>query len=147
MKKRLLIMGLIISSLIFAKEFNDKNDDTFLGNKMPKMEVPNDGMNKLTDAQQKDLENLMAKHKKEMETYIIAQQEKDLAIKKEMIADNINWNKVENITKQQSIFKGQMELLMLQEEQEIKSKLGIDIHHNIIDNLKFENKEFEKPKM
>jgi Spy/CpxP family protein refolding chaperone len=81
----------------------------------------------LTEAQQKELATLRAAHQKVTAPLILNLQEKDLAIDKELLADKVNWTKVESLTKEKAAIESQLEVLRLKHQVEIKEKFGINI--------------------
>ena len=81
---------------------------------------------KLTEAQQKDLTDLKAKHKKTVAPLMLDKQEKELAIKKELLADKPNWVKIESLVKDKESVESKIELQMLKNRVEIKEKFGLE---------------------
>lgn len=123
MKRKLLVMGLIVSSLIFAEEFNNKNkNDVKVQGQGMEMSIGE--QSNLSDTQKKELQAIFEKHHKAVAPLMIASEEKDLAIKKEFLADKINWGKVENILKEKAVIQGQIEVHMLKNKLEIQEKFG-----------------------
>lgn len=124
MIKKILILGAVVSSLAFAKGFNNT---TTTGQGVSVTQ--NKSYSKiatLTEAQQKELADLRAKHQKDMAPLMLSIQEKDLAIKKELLADKPNWTKIESIIKEKESFETRRELQMLKNRTEIKEKFGLD---------------------
>ncbi len=121
MKRKLLVVGLIISSLMFAEEFNNKNKTDGKGQGI---EMPMGQQSNLTDSQKKDLQTIITKHHKLIEPLMLTMEEKDLAIRKELLADKVNWNKVESILKEKAVIEGQIEMHMLKNRMEIQEKFG-----------------------
>ena len=151
-----MVVGLIISNLMFAEEFSNKNDLKGSGNEISMGQESN-----LTDSQKKDLQTIIAKHHKLMEPLMLTMEEKDLVIKKELLADKINWNKVESILKEKAVIEGQVEMHMLKNKMEIQEKFGNifkfdmgnmpqgkgpQINENF-DNKKIDNQEKDMKKM
>ena len=85
----------------------------------------NEMMN-LTEVQQAEMKIIKDKYQKQLNNLRLFEEEKEIAVKKEMLADKLNWERVETLMKEKSLIKGQTELLMLQERDEIKSKFGIE---------------------
>lgn len=152
MKRKFLVVGLIISSLVFAEEFNNKNKNDVKGQGQ-EMQMPLGEQLNLNDAQKKELQAIFEKHHKIIAPLMIASEEKDLAIKKEFLADKINWGKIENILKEKAAIEGQIEVYMLKNKVEIQEKFG-DIFKFEMGNMpqekdpqingKFDNKKMDK---
>lgn len=121
MRKKILIAGLIISSLVFAQELKEKNKANSKG---PGMEMPMDQVN-LSDAQKKEIQTIISKNQKEIEGLRLSMQEKEILIKKELLTEKINWIKVENLTKEKNLIESQMEISRLKTMAEVKEKFGI----------------------
>ena len=150
MKRKILVVGLIISSLVFAEEFKNKNDVKGQGQgmEMPIGEQPN-----LSDAQKKEIQAIFEKHHKALAPLMIATEEKDLAIKKELLADKINWAKVESVLKEKAVIEGQIEVHMLKNKLEIQEKFGDVFKFEMVNmpkekslqkNGNFDNKKMDK---
>ena len=125
--KKLIILGMALSTMAFAKgNFNNDNfggkDGQGKGTQGKEMQVST-----LTEAQQKELATVRETHQKAMAPLMLSIQEKDLAIKKELLADKINWTKVESLTKEKSDIEAKMEVQMLKNQVEIKEKFGINV--------------------
>ena len=58
-------------------------------------------------------------------------EEKKLAIKKELISDKPDWNKIENLINEKSKIEGQEEFIILKNKEDLKVKFGIteDLMH------------------
>ena len=126
MMKKILIIGTIASSMAFAKGFNNDNNMT-TGQGMGGTQGKNySQVAKLTEAQQKDLTDLKAKHKKTVAPLMLDKQEKELAIKKELLADKPNWVKIESLVKDKESVESKIELQMLKNRAEVKEKFGLD---------------------
>ena len=126
MMKKILIIGTIASSIAFAKGFNNNNNMT-TGQRMERTQGKNySQVAKLTEAQQKDLTDLKAKHKKTVAPLMLDKQEKELAIKKELLADKPNWTKIESLVKEKTSVESKIELQMLKNRVEIKEKFGLE---------------------
>lgn len=125
--KKLIILGMALSSMAFAK--GNFNNDNFGGKGSQGQGTPLKEMqiSTLTEEQQKELETLRETHKKAMAPLMLSVQEKDLAIKKELIADKVNWTKVEILTKEKAEIEAKMEVQMLKNQIEIKEKFGINL--------------------
>lgn len=125
--KKLIILGMTLSTMAFAK--GNFNNDNFggkggqgQGTQAKEMQVST-----LTEAQQKELATLRETHQKTMAPLMLSIQEKDLAIKKELLADKVNWTKVESLTKEKADIEAKMEVQMLKNQVEIKEKFGISV--------------------
>lgn len=125
--KKLIILGMALSTMAFAK--GNFNNDNFggksgqgKGTQGKEMQVST-----LTEAQQKELATLRETHQKTMAPLMLSMQEKDLAIKKELLADKVNWTKVESLTKEKADIEAKMEVQMLKNQVEIKEKFGINV--------------------
>ena len=126
MMKKILIIGTIASSMAFAKGFNNNNNMT-TGQGMGGTQGKNySQVAKLTEAQQKDLTDLKAKHKKTVAPLMLDKQEKELAIKKELLADKPNWTKIESLVKEKTSVESKIELQILKNRVEIKEKFGLE---------------------
>ena len=125
MIKKLLIIGTIASSMAFAKGYNNNNGTTGQGMNMGQGKNYSQVSN-LTAAQQKDLADLKAKHQKAIAPLMLDKQEKELAIKKELVADKPNWTKIESLVKDKESVESKIELQMLKNRAEIKEKFGLD---------------------
>ena len=150
MKRKILVVGLIISSLVFAEEFNNKNKNDVKGQGQG-MEMPIGEQTNLSDAQKKEIQAIFEKHHKALAPLMIATEEKDLAIKKEFLADKINWAKVESILKEKAVIEGQIEVHMLKNKLEIQEKFG-DVFKFEMGNMPKEkglqkNGNFDNPKL
>lgn len=128
--KKILLVGVVLSSIAFAKG-NFYNNDSNQGNGMGMGYNTKSMQNlNLTEAQQKELLALRTKHQKAAAPLILNMQEKDLAIRKEMLADKPNWTKIETLTKEKSEIESQMELMMLKNRVEMQEKFGISYSNN-----------------
>ena len=126
MMKKILIIGTIASSMAFAKGFNNNNNMT-TGQGMGGTQGKNySQVAKLTEAQQKDLTDLKAKHKKTVAPLMLDKQEKELAIKKELLGDKPNWVKIESLVKDKESVESKIELQILKNRVEIKEKFGLE---------------------
>ena len=150
MKRKILVVGLIISSLVFAEEFNNKNKNDVKGQGQG-MEIPIGEQPNLSDAQKKEIQAIFEKHHKALAPLMIATEEKDLAIKKEFLADKINWGKVESILKEKAVIEGQIEVHMLKNKLEIQEKFGDVFKFEMVNMPKEKslqkNGNFDNPKM
>ena len=104
---------------------------------------PSNEMMNLTEVQQAEMKIIKDKYQKQLNNLRLSEEEKEIAVKKEMLADKLNWERIETLMKEKSLIKGQTELLMLQERDEIKSKLGIEF----MGGFSPENMGTEKGKM
>ena len=150
MKRKILVVGLIISSLVFAEEFNNKNKNDVKGQGQG-MEMPIGEQTNLSDAQKKEIQAIFEKHHKALAPLMIATEEKDLAIKKELLADKINWAKVESILKEKAVIEGQIEVHMLKNKLEIQEKFGDVFKFEMVNMPKEKslqkNGNFDNPKL
>ena len=152
MKRKILVVGLIISSLVFAEEFNNKNKNDVKGQGQG-IEMSIGEQSNLSDAQKKEIQAIFEKHHKALAPLMIATEEKDLAIKKEFLADKINWTKVENILKEKAAIEGQIEVNVLKNRLEIQEKFGVVFkfemgnmpkEKSLQKNGNFDNKKMDK---
>ncbi len=119
MKRKLLIISLILSSLIFAQGDNGKNQKNNMGNVEQKMEMPKP---QLTEDQQKDLLLIMEKYHKEMAPLRLMIEEKNIKIKMELLNDKVDWNKVDSLLKEKAEIEGKLEVSMLKSRLEMEQK-------------------------
>lgn len=125
--KKLLIVGLALSSMAFAKGNFNNNDKDFGGKgqcdgkPMKEMQMTN-----LTEEQQKELVTLRDAHQKELAPLKLAIDEKELAVKKELLADKPNWTKIETLTKEKSDIEAKIDLAKLKNQVTMKEKFGDD---------------------
>ena len=119
MKRKLLIISLILSSLIFAQGDNGKNQKNNMGNVEQKMEMPKP---QLTEDQQKDLLLIMQKYHKEMAPLRLMVEEKNIKIKMELLNGKVDWNKVDSLWKEKAEIEGKLEVSMLKSRLEIEEK-------------------------
>ena len=125
MMKKILIIGTIASSMAFAKGFNNNNNMT-TGQGMGGTQGKNySQVANLTEAQQKELATVKEACKKAMAPLKLVVEEKNLAIKKELLNEKPDWTKVEGILKEKASTNSQIELIMLKTHNEIKIKFGI----------------------
>lgn len=121
--KKLIVMGLLLSTMAFAKENGNNNfqgPEQMKGEPMKEMQIDT-----LTEAQKNELKNLREIHKKSTELLVIELKEKDLAIAKELLADKTDWVKIEAIIKEKANVNAKLELQMLKNRVELKEKFGI----------------------
>ena len=119
MKRKLLIISLILSSLIFAQGDNGKNQKNKMGNEIEKMEMSKP---QLTEEQQKDLLLVMQKYHKEMAPLRLMIEEKNIKIKMELLNDKVDWNKVDSLLKEKAEIEGKLEVSMLKSRLEMEQK-------------------------
>ena len=125
--KKLLLVGLALSSIAFAKGNFNNNNNGGKGTGQNQGKQMNQMQNvTLTDAQQKELATLRETHQKETAPLRLALDEKDLAIKKELLADKPNWTKIETITKEKATIESQLDVLRLKNQVSMKEKFGMD---------------------
>lgn len=123
--KKVLLIGAIISSFAFANSsmMNMGNSNSSMN--MTNMKMSTTTKNSLTEAQQKELDSIREACKKSMAPLKLTVEEKDLAVKKELLNDKPDWTKIEGILKEKASTNVQMELIMLKTNNDIKSKFGI----------------------
>lgn len=124
MMKKILIIGTIVSSVAFAKGL-DTNNNSMKMKTNNQTQISNKFAN-LTEDQKKELLILKEKHQKAMAPLKLNVQEKDLAIKKEMLADKPNWTKIETLTKEKAGIKSQIQIASLKNQTEMKEKFGME---------------------
>lgn len=124
--KKLLVLGMALSTMAFAKgNFNNNsNQKDQKGQGTPMRETQ---VSTLTEAQQKELATLRDAHQKAMAPVILNVKEKELAIQKELLADKINWTRVEALTKEKADIEAKLEVQRLKNQVEIKEKFGINV--------------------
>ena len=126
--KKVLIIGLALSTMAFAKgNFNNNGNNTGngIGQNQGKGNKQMQNIT-LTDAQQKEFATLREAHHKETAPLRLAVNEKDLAIKKELLADKPNWTKIEAITKERATIESQLDILRLKNGVAMKEKFGMN---------------------
>ena len=124
MKKLVIIGVLALSTLAFAKgNFNNTGNGTGQNQGKQMNQTQNVA---LTDAQQKELIALRDAHQKVTAPLRLALDEKDLAIKKELLADKPNWTKIEALTKEKATIESQLDVLRLKNGVSMKEKFGMD---------------------
>ena len=134
MKRKILILALTISALTWAENLENKDQG---------IEIPLVFDNKLTTNQEKKLELLREDLEKELEPLKLIIKEKEVAIKKELLSDELNFEKIEKLCTDKSEAESQMELLTLKNKAEIEDKVGIIV---TFDNEKESNLEKNKIK-
>ena len=70
-------------------------------------------------------------------------EEKDLAVKKELLNDKPDWSKIEGILKEKANINAQIELIMIKTHNEIQTKFGITdscSHMDMSNGMKMDNK-------
>lgn len=117
--RKTIIVGIAMTSLIFAQGFMKNGNGTGMGMKYNTTQI-----NNLTDAQKKQILALRETHQKTMEPLFLGIQEKDLAIKKELLNKTPDWNKIETLTKEKTNIKSQIEVLRLKNRSEMQDKFG-----------------------
>ncbi len=125
--KKILLIGAIISSFAFANTsmMNIGNNNSSMDMKDMKSNTVTTSKTSLTEAQQKELTSIKETCKKAMAPLKIAVEEKDLAVKKELLNDKPDWAKIEGILKEKATTNTQIELIMLKTNNELKTKFGI----------------------
>lgn len=120
--KKVLLIGAIISSFAFANSsmMNMGNSNSSMN--MTNMKMSTTTKTSLTEAQQKELDSIREACKKSMAPLKLTVEEKDLAVKKELLNDKPDWTKIEGILKEKASTNVQMELIMLKTNNDIKSK-------------------------
>ncbi len=139
--KKILLIGAIISSIAFANSsMINKGNSTATTN----MSMASTTKNvTLTEAQQKELDKIKDSCKKAMAPLKITVEEKDLAVKKELLNDKPDWSKIEGILKEKANINAQIELIMIKTHNEIQTKFGITdscSHMDMSNGMKMDNK-------
>ena len=139
--KKILLIGAIISSIAFANSsMINKGNSTATTN----MSMASTTKNvTLTEAQQKELDKIKDSCKKAMAPLKLTVEEKDLAIKKELLNDKPDWSKIEGILKEKANINAQIELIMIKTHNEIQTKFGITdscSHMDMSNGMKMDNK-------
>lgn len=134
MKRKVLILGLIISALTWAENLENKSQG---------IDIPLVFDNKLTVNQEKKLEILKEDLEKEVEPLKLIIEEKNIAIKKELLLDKLNFEEIEKLSREKAEVEGQIELLTLKNKVEIEDKVGVVV---TFDNEKESNTEKNKMK-
>jgi len=124
--KKVLLIGAIISSFAFANSsmMNMGNSNSSMNTTNMKMSSVTTKTS-LTEAQQKELDSIREACKKSMAPLKLTVEEKDLAVKKELLNDKPDWAKIEGILKEKANTNVQIELIMLKTNNDIKVKFGI----------------------
>lgn len=125
--KKILLIGTIISSFAFANSsmMNMGNGNSSMNMTNMKTSTFTTKNISLTEAQQKELDSIKDACKKAIAPLKLIVEEKDLAIKKELLNDKLDWAKIEVILKEKTNTNAQIELIMLKTNNEIKTKFGI----------------------
>ena len=139
--KKILLIGAIISSIAFANSsMINKGNSTATTN----MSMASTTKNvTLTEAQKKELDKIKDSCKKAMAPLKITVEEKDLAVKKELLNDKPDWSKIEGILKEKANVNAQIELIMIKTHNEIQTKFGITdscSHMDMSNGMKMDNK-------
>ena len=128
MKKSIIIGVVVLSTLAFAKgAYNNNFSGRGQGGQGQGTPMRETQASTLTDAQQKELITLREAHQKVADPLILSIQEKDLAIQKELLADKVNWTKIEGITKEKEAIETKLEIQRLKNQAEIEGKFGINV--------------------
>lgn len=135
MKKIILVIAFAVMSLgVFAYGGNENGQGRTEGKEKfaekrieRRYEARKEMLEKLTDEQKKELEKTRVKFKKEKQLKALEMKEKDIEIKKLLLEENVNWNKIENAIKDKNDKKSEMELYVLKHKFLMKEKFGIDI--------------------
>ena len=105
---------------------NEMKNDKFMDKKDGMKDNVSNEMLNLSETQKSDMKLIKDKYQKQISILRLSEEEKEIAIRKEMLEDKTNWTKIEGLTKDKSLIHEQLELLILQERDEIKTKLGIE---------------------
>ncbi len=117
MKKIVLVVGLMVTTLAFAKgngQMSNEQNKNFKGNQ-----------GKYYNLTEEEKTELLAKREKlheEMAPYKLDMEEININIQREMLSENPNWEKVEGLTKEKAEIKAKMEVLMLKNKEEFGDK-------------------------
>ena len=140
--KKILLIGAIISSIAFANSsMMNKGNSTATTTNMSMASTTKNVI--LTEAQQKELDKIKDSCKKAMAPLKITVEEKDLAVKKELLNDKPDWSKIEGILKEKANINAQIELIMIKSHNEIQIKFGITdscSHMDMSNGMKMDNK-------
>ncbi len=140
--KKILLIGAIISSIAFANSsMMHKGNSTVTATNMSMASTTKNVT--LTEAQQKELDKIKDSCKKAMAPLKITVEEKDLAVKKELLNDKPDWSKIEGILKEKANVNAQIELIMIKTHNEIQTKFGITdscSHMDMSNGMKMDNK-------
>lgn len=117
--RKTIIVGIAITSLIFAQGFMKNGNGFNTGMKYNSTQT-----NNLTDTQKKELLSLREAHQKSMAPLYLNIQEKDVAIEKELLNKTPDWNKIETLTKEKATIESQIEILRLKNRSEMQEKFG-----------------------
>ena len=125
--KKTTLVGIVLTSLIFAQGFmkNGNGQTNGIGMKFNTTKNSN-----LTDAQQKEVLAIKETHQKTLAPLFLNVQEKDLAIKKELLNEKPNWSKIEVLTKEKATIESQIEVLRLKNRSEMQDKFGTGFGQN-----------------
>ncbi len=119
MKKSILIVGLMVTTLAFAKgngqmTNNQNNENNTKGNQ-----------GKFYNLSEEEKTELLEKREKmheEMAPYRLDMEEINIGIQREMLNENPDWAKIEKLTKEKAEVKAEMEVLMLKNREEFGDK-------------------------
>jgi Spy/CpxP family protein refolding chaperone len=140
--KKILLIGAIISSIAFANSsMMHKGNSTVTATNMSMASTTKNVT--LTEAQQKELDKIKDSCKKAMASLKLTVEEKDLAVKKELLNDKPDWSKIEGILKEKANVNAQIELIMIKSHNEIQTKFGITdscSHMDMSNGMKMHNK-------
>ena len=132
--KKVLLIGAIISSFAFANSSMMNMGNSNSSMKMTDMKMnTTTTKNSLTEAQQKELDSIRESGKKAIAPLKLVVEEKNLAVKKELLNDKPDWAKIEGILKEKASINAQIELIMLKTNNDIKVKFGITDGYNHMD--------------
>ena len=138
--KKTILVGVVLTSLIFAQGFMKNGNGQTNGAGMKFNTTKNID---LTDAQQKEVLELRVSHQKIITPLFLDVQEKNLAIKKELLNEKPNWSKIEVLTKEKATIESQIEVLRLKNRSEMQEKFGTGFGNGFGQN-KGMNKGFGK---
>lgn len=119
MKKSILIVGLMVSTLAFAKGngemTNRKNNDSNTKGNQGKFY-------NLSEEEKTELLEQREKMHEEMAPYRLDMEEINIGIQREMLNENPDWAKIEKLTKEKAEVKAEMEVIMLKNKNEFGDK-------------------------
>jgi len=119
--KKTIVVGIVLTSLVFAQGFMKNGNGQTNGTGMRFNSTKNII---LTEAQQKDFLAIKEAHQNTLAPLFLNVQEKDLAIKKELLDEKPNWSKIEVLTKEKATIENQIEVLRLKNKSEMQDKFG-----------------------
>ena len=133
MNKKLVLLAatLIFSASVYAasedfreKNRGEKNDNKSQIERCEKLDSHSRKVEKLTDEQRANVENITKKYSFEKEKLRIELREKKIAVDKLLLDEKIDWQKVEKALAEESISYSKIKLLKLKEQKEISQITG-----------------------